>query len=284
MSISKRTMNFKNILFALFVLGTSFCATAQRNVTPVETDDKKPQQPTLHYFDKHGKPLDEPVLFISDTDTLKRVSSKPIYPRFNSLSVGINIWDAAMKIAGQSYTGVDIWTNLSIHNMLFPTLELGVGMANKQSERNFYHYKGKPSFYTKVGIDYNFLYKSNSDYQLFIGLRVGMSSFGFEITDIYINSDYWQQQNIFSITDQHSTAIWGEALAGIKVKIWKNFSMGWTFRYKGMFKCTDGKMASPGYIPGFGGRNSKIGATFSFIYTIPFTQKSSKQTIKRENE
>ena len=33
----------------------------QREITPVDIDDKKPKQPILHYYDKHGNPLKEPA-------------------------------------------------------------------------------------------------------------------------------------------------------------------------------------------------------------------------------
>jgi len=261
-----------HILLTAISLCMALSVSGQRNVTPVESDDKKPKQPTLHYYDKHGKPLDEPVLFLADLDTVKKPTAAPVYPKIYSTSIGLNIWDMAMALAGQSYKGLDIWADLSLHNWIFPTAELGIGWANHRPKEGDYNYKGKPSFYAKVGVNYNFLYKSNPDYQFFLGVRLGVSHFGYEITDISIRSDYWQQDNRFSITDQSATALYGEALAGVKVKIWKNFSMGWTFRYHGMFKCTDGSMSTPAYIPGFGSKTGKISASFSLIYTIPLAR------------
>lgn len=45
---------------------------AQRKVTPVETDDNKVEKPRLHYYDKHGNRLDEPVEFITEPDTVAK--------------------------------------------------------------------------------------------------------------------------------------------------------------------------------------------------------------------
>lgn len=263
------------ILFS-FIAAMSSLAQ-QREITPVDVDDKKPQQPTLHYYDKHGNPLDEPVMFLHELDTIKvNTAPRTAYPLLNALSVGVNIWNPIMAIAGQNYGGIDIWADLSLHNWFFPVVELGLGVADNTPEDGNFTYKGKPSFYAKVGLNYNFFYKKDSDYQLFLGVRGGFSSFKYDITDISINSSYWQQTNQFELLDQKSTAFYGEALIGIKVKIWKAFSMGWTFRYHKLFSCKDAANSSPWYIPGYGSRNSSLSATFSLIYTLPLTTKQNQ--------
>ena len=107
---------------------------------------------------------------------------------------------------------------------------LGIGIADNRPEEGNFRYKGKPPFYGKVGINYNFLYKSNPDYQVYLGLRGGFSSFRYDITDITINSSYWDQTNRFSLTNQKGHALYGEVLAGIKVKIW-NLGCRWGGTY-----------------------------------------------------
>jgi len=247
-------------------------ASAQKKITPVDDDPTKPRQPVLHYYDKHGNPLDEPVLFLAELDTAKRVGPKPVYPLLQSVSVGVNIFDGVMLLAGQKHASFDVWAELSLHNWFQPVVELGVGMADNKPEEGNFHYKGKPSFYGKVGINYNFLYKSNPDYQVHLGLRGGYSSFRYDITDITINSPYWDQSNGFSIVGQKAHALYGEVLGGIKVKIWKNISMGWDFRYKFKFNSSKGSNSDPWFIPGYGAK-SPISASFSLIYTVPLSKK-----------
>lgn len=256
------------------VVSASTTISLQRKITPVETDDKKPFKPALHYYDKKGEPLEEPVMFLSELDTIKEESKPKInYPLLNAVSVGINIWDPIMAMAGQKYGGIDIWADLSLYNRFFPVVEMGVGIAENTPKDGNYTYKGKPSFYAKVGMNYNFFFNDTPDYQLFAGVRGGFSSFSYEITDITVNSSYWQQSNNFCILDQTTTALYGEALLGIKVKIFDAFSMGWTFRYHAMFKCNDAQNSTPWYIPGYGSKTSKLTATFSLIYTIPLSKK-----------
>lgn len=247
-------------------------AFGQKKITPVDNDPTKPRQPVLHYYDKHGNPLEEPVLFLADLDTVKRAGPKPVYPLLHAVSVGVNFFDGAMLLAGQKHASFDVWAELSLHNWIQPVVELGIGYADNRPEEGNFRYKGKPSFYGKIGVNYNFLYKSNPDYQVHLGLRGGYSSFRYDITDITINSPYWDQSNGISILNQKAQALYGEVMGGIKVKIWKNISMGWDFRYRFKFKCSDGSNSTPWFIPGYG-TTSRIGASFSLIYTIPLNKK-----------
>lgn len=265
------------IVYLFLSLFASLSVFSQK-ITPVDEDPEKPQMPTLHYYDKHGKPLDEPVMFLTDLDTVTNVRPGPVYPLLYSASVGFNFFDGIMQLAGQKHASYDIIASLSLHNWFEPVLELGIGLADNKPEEGNYHYKGKPSLYTKIGINYNFLYKSNPDYQVFLGLRGGFSAFSYDIKDITINSDYWQQSNKFSLDNQKAQAFYGQVVAGIKVKIWKMISMGWSFRYGFIFKKTNGENSSPWFIPGYG--TTPISATFSLIFNIPIhTQRKQTQIL-----
>lgn len=255
----------------ILLLGIAIGAKAQK-ITPVDNDPTKPQQPVLHYYDKHGKPLEEPVLFLADLDTVANVKPGPVYPLLQSASVGLNIFDGVMLLAGQKHASFDVWASLSLHNWFEPVVELGMGFADNRPEDGNFHYKGKPSFYGKIGINYNFLYKSTPDYQAFFGLRGGYSTFSYDITDITIDSPYWDESNRFSILGQRAHSLYGEALAGIKVKIWKDFCMGWSLRYRFKFNVSHGSNSVPWFIPGYGAGN-RIGVSFSLIYTLPLSKK-----------
>lgn len=251
-----------------------------QTITPVDTDPTKPRQPVLHYYDKHGEPLDEPVLFLAELDTVKSASPKPVYPLIYSATLGFNFFDGIMKLAGQKHASFDLWASLSLHNWFEPVIEVGIGYADNKPEDGNFHYKGKPSFYGKIGLNYNFLYKSNPDYQVYLGLRGGYSSFRYEITDITINSAYWDQSNNFSILDQKAHAMYGEVVGGIKVNLWKGIAMGWSIRYRMKFKSTNGSNSTPWFIPGYG-TNSPLSASFSISYTLPL-DKFKKKMMSEE--
>lgn len=266
-----------SLFFLLFFIisGTLF---AQKKVTPVDNDPNKPAQPTLHYYDKHGDPLEEPVLFMAELDTVTSSLPKPVYPLLYSASVGFNFFDGVLCLLGQKHSSYDIQASVSLHNWFEPALEFGIGFANNKPLTSNFRYKSKPSFYGKIGANYNFMYKSNPDYQVYLGLRFGYSSYKYEITDVTINSDYWGQTNNFTIPNQHASAFYGQALAGIKVKIWKWFSLGWSLRYGFKMKQKLPENSRPWFIPGYG--TGALSATFSVIYTLPIHTQKIEEPIE----
>lgn len=259
------------------ILGVAL-SYGQKTITPVDNDPNKPAQPTLHYYDKHGNPLEEPVLFMAELDTVTSVRPKPIYPLLYSASVGFNFFDGIMSLFGQSHSSYDVQTSLSLHNWIEPTLEFGIGFADNHPEDKNFRYKTSPAFYGKIGANYNFMYKSNPDYQVYLGLRFGYSTYNYQITDVTINSGYWGQTNHFSILDQHGNTFYGQVLAGIKVKIWKWFSLGWNLRYGFKMKQTNGSNSNVWFIPGYG--TGALSAGFSLIYTLPIHTQKREESIE----
>lgn len=251
-----------------------------QDITPIDIDREKPEQPRLHYYDKHGNKLPEPVLFIAEEDTIKKPSAASPWPVYNGMTYGVNIWDAAMLIAGQSYASFDLSAAVSIRNWFFPTVEAGIGFANNHSDLSPLTYRTKPSPFIKLGIDYNFLYKSTPDYRVCIGLRCGFSPVNYEITDITIDSGYWDQTEHFSILKQHTNAFYGEALASLKVKIWKGWSLGWSVRYHFNFHTPDGTGSTPWFIPGYGA-SAPLTATFSIFYDLGGKKKIEKEETQQ---
>lgn len=253
-------------------------------ITPVDIDTEKPQQTVMHYYDKHGNPLPEPVRFVIETDTVTRPKASSPYPLFNGFNIGVNFADAIMLAAGQKHAGFDVSADVSLHNWFFPTVEVGLGYAKSTPETGNYTYTGKLSPYFKIGCNYNFMYKSNPDYNVFLGLRAGFTPYTYDITDVTVNSGYWEESKHYDILNQKAFTIYGEALAGLKVKLWKYIAMGWTIRYhfklhtSHKVKIGDGKAGSdPWYIPGYG-TTSPIGFTFSLIFSMP----GRKQKISDE--
>lgn len=217
--------------------------TRERTVTPVETDRQKPPKPLLHYYDRHGNPLDEPVLVWVDTDTISRPSAAPVYPALTRLDLGVNIFDGVAMLAGQSYGSFDASISLPIFNWIVPCVDVGVGVLKSPPNNGSYTYTGKASPYFKIGFDYNFLYRSKQDYRAGVGFRCGYSH-------------RWY------------SAVYGEIAAGLMVKVAGPFSMGWSLRYRFMFH-TDKAMPDGWFVPGYGARNRSLAATFSLYYTLP---------------
>lgn len=253
-------------------------------ITPVDIDDNK-REPVLHYYDKHGDPLDEPVLFLATLDTVPKPKAKPNFPLYNGVTVGVNFGDALMAAFGQKYGSYDIQADVSLFNWIFPVMEAGLGFVDTTPENKNYTYRVRPSFYAKLGFNYNFLYKSDPAYQLFLGFRAAFSRFSWAVDNVSITSPYWQESSTFNMRGMKSTAIWGEALAGIKVKIVSGFSLGWSFRWHFPFHIGKGKpkdlpsgidtsaLSTPWFIPGYGGSSPFC---FTLTASWTFAQKQSK--------
>lgn len=260
--------SLRPLLLILFSMLVSVSAIAQeRKITPVDSDDKKPRQPTLHYYDKHGNPLETPVMFLSELDTITAPKAGPNFPTYNGCSIGLNFADAIMMAAGQKHASFDLRADVSIHNWFFPVIEAGFGFADSRPEAGNFKYVCPPSLYLKAGMNYNFLYKSNPDYQVFVGLRAGFSAFSYHIDDITLSSSYWNQEATFNISDQRLTAFWGEAVAGLKVKIYRNISLGWDLRYRFKFHFSQPSNSQPWFVPGYGA-SSPLRLCFSIYYSV----------------
>ncbi len=240
----------------------------QRTVTPIENRDNLTAKPQLHYYDKHGKPLDEPVAVWIDKDTVK-VSRAPKMPLYNGVTVGVNFFDGILQMAGQSYANYFVSGAVNMHNWFFPTVEVGLGFADHKPKGKNYKYKTSPTLFAKVGVDYNFLYNSNPAYKALLGVRFGYSSFKYDITDISIPNDYWGSgSQPVEMAQQKASALWGEVVAGLQVHIYRGLSLGWSLRYKFRMHVSDGSSSQPWFLPGFGARNAPFSATFTVFYDI----------------
>lgn len=249
-----------------------------RRITPVDIDDNKPRV-VMHYYDKHGEPLDEPVMFLATLDTVTKVKSKPLYPLYNGVSIGVNFADAILHVAGQTHQSYDIWADVSLFNWFFPVVEMGVGFANSTPKEMNFTYKSKAAFYAKLGMNYNFLYKSDSAYQAFAGFRVGFSSFSYDLENVTIDNGYWEENQVMNLYGLKASAIYGDVLAGLKVKIVKNFSLGWNLRYHFKLHTNSKSASTPWFIPGYGA-SSPLGISFSAIYS--FGQKPKRELTPEE--
>lgn len=269
------------ILLIALILMTALGAGAQepdkRHVTPVKPETNRVQPPP--------KGTDEKIIqqYISGDstaaiqealkDSLRRVYKR--YPRLTDLSIGINLAEPLFMAFGQSYASADVNATLNMWNRIQPTVELGLGWANKSPDDMNFTYKGKPSPYFKVGANYNFLFKNTPDYQVFLGVRLGYSTFSFDVADVrYVNS-YWNEDIPYAIRGERSHALWGEAGVGLKVKLFGQLAMGWMIRYHGIFDYGKNANSKPWFIPGYGPRGSSLGLSLGIFYTLPLHRETT---------
>ena len=271
------TVKYLRIMMtALLMVGVCQYAFSQSNkgtITPVESDDEAPQKPVLHYYDKHGEKLDTPVLYLAELDTVSGVRPSSPYPLFNGVTFGVGFGDAIMKLIGQKHMSYDISAMVSLHNWFFPVVEAGIGWGRYSDNNDLYKINAKPSMYAKVGINYNFLYKSDPAYMAYLGLRFGVSSHTWDKTNIRSTNEAGEVVNSPDQLNQKCVSTYGEVLAGLKVKIAGPFSLGWNVRYRLGLHNSGG--ADPWFVPGYG--TGPLGVNISAYFT--FGEKKKRNLI-----
>lgn len=273
---------------AVIIFSVIFCcvlaSTAQRRISPVKTPGTEPvkneardsileSRRLVHYHDENGN------VIVVDTVTGKEVRDtvpqpgeggipKMIYPLLHSASVGLDIWDPVMRIAGNHYGLIGFSAQVSLHNRYIPTFEFGFGNADYTPDDGNFTYKSDLAPYFKIGCDYNIFYNSNPDYYLYAGLRYGFSFFSYELRNVRIENDYWGSIATVDMPKRDFNAHWLEFCIGLKVKIYGPVSMGWSVRYHSIMSETSLRYGPPYYVPGFGTHSSSIGGSFSIYYNF----------------
>ena len=247
----------------------------QRKVTPVKPSTNKVMTPP--------KGTDEKIIeqYLSGDTAQARAQERkdslakiyPHYPTLTELQLGVNFGDALLMAFGQKYSSFDVSATLNMWNRFQPVLALGLGRAKDTPDDMNFTYTGKLSPYFKVGANFNFLFKKEPRYQVYAGVRLGFSTFKYDITDVVINNGYWgENSHTYDLRGLSGNALWGEFLLGLKVNIAGNWSLGWEAKYHGLFKYKKSDNGKPWYIPGYGSRNSKWAFGLSVYYTLPLSR------------
>lgn len=204
------------------------------------------------------------------------------FPLVMGVNVGVNIWDPVMRLFGQKHGLVGFSADVNLHNRYFPAFELGLGTARRTPSGMNYTYRSPLSVYFKLGMDYNFLYNSNPDYQWLIGVRYGFSPFTWAIDDITLSSGYWDESVRFSIPSQSATAGWGELCLGLRIRLGGNIRAGWMLRFHALLHESRNEHGEPWYIPGFGSRGQSITGSFTISYTLPLNKAKTDAVLRME--
>lgn len=189
---------------------------------------------------------------------------------FNGFTVQVDVASlatTALKL-GDSYS-MEGGIQFDLKKKYYPVFELGVAGADKFSTANA-EFKTNGLF-GRIGIDMNMVKKkkdSKPTSNLFLaGVRIGMSHFAYDITNLQITNEYWGGTETINYANQISTKVWFEVVAGVRVEIIKNIFMGWTVRDKNLLGTDVSGEVFPAYIPGYGLNTSNL---WSINYTIGY--------------
>lgn len=165
---------------------------------------------------------------------------------------------------------------LNLKNTYFPIVEVGYGKCSKEDFNTKIKYKVNAP-YARVGIDFNMLKDKFQSNRLYLGARYGFSAFKYDISVPSMTDPIWGGSGSFSMTDNKCTSHWLEAVFGVEVRIFKNFHMGWSVRYKRELTSTKNEFAKPNCIPGYGYTTNTTcwGATYNLIFDLNWGMKKS---------
>ncbi len=156
--------------------------------------------------------------------------------------------------------------NIRLKQRYYPTFEGGYARAETSADGG--QHKGEGGFF-RVGLDINGLKKHPERLNaLLVGIRIGTGMQGYDLTNVAINSPYWEGNRKMDFYNQFHADCWGEVVAGCQVQVWEGLQMGWYVRLKILFtrKASDEKVM-PYYIPGFGYRDD---TNWGFNYYIGY--------------
>lgn len=274
----------RKLLVAILLITCALTALAQRRVTPVGTpvgissgrERTDSMTNVVSRVDLNGNTIlvDTVTGQEYNDSTLLPPPPRMIFPLLHSVIAGVNLWDGGMRLLGQKYGIGSVWAALSLHNRYLPYFEVGLGSADDTPDGSNFTYKSPLAPFFKLGVNYNFLYNSTPDYQIYAGLRYGFTPFKYYIDNVTVDEGYWNDPSHFSIASQSSTAGYLEFVLGIKVKIVKQFSVGWHVGFHKILHESAAPYGKPMYIPGYGKRGATLTAGLSIIYTIPLNNSA----------
>lgn len=270
--------------------------TAQRRVTPappVTPDRPAATQPDRPAAQKRPSTLAEVrddergTIVLVDTVTGKEwVDStatlrvkKMLYPLLTDVSVGVDVWDAAMRIFNQKFGVAGLSARLSLHNRYILALEAGLGKADDTPSGLNFTFHSPLAPYFRIGADYNIFYNNSPDYQFTAGVRYGCSPFKWSVDDVTVDDGYWGTPTSFSLPGRSSFAGWLELTLGVKVKIAGPLAMGWNFKFHKMLHLSGTGAGDPMIIPGFGKKESTVTGAFTIYYTLRLGDKPAPEPV-----
>lgn len=167
-----------------------------------------------------------------------------------------------------NYGQIEAALRINMKGTYFPILEVGLGHSDHKDDETDLYYKTY-SPYFRVGCDYNFARDKHSGNRLYAGLRIGYCNFKYDLSGPDLIDPIWSTSIPYDFNGLSSNCLWSELAFGIEAKIWENFHMGWSIRYRMRIKQDTPEIGQAWYVPGFGINDThNFGGTFNLIFDL----------------
>ncbi|QHI36124.1 hypothetical protein IMCC3317_14780 [Kordia antarctica] len=231
------------------------------------------------------------VSFAQDTEVTTVVNDTiPTKENYN-LRVGIDVSKPIRMLLEDDYQGFEIVADFRLTKKFYLAAELGNEKKTVAEDQLNFTTQGS---FVKVGFDFN-AYENWFGMQnsIIVGMRYGFSTHSQTLNSysIYQSNQHLEDESIltqspgteFSSLNGH----WVEVVAGIKVELYDNIYMGFSFRLNRLMSSKEPENFQNLFIPGFNKvtSDSNIGAGFNYTisYSIPIYKKAKKKKVEEED-
>ena len=194
-----------------------------------------------------------------------------------SVRIGTDVFSLIRSGYDETYSGWEANADVDFYKY-YLALDYGSWGRTFHTDSGLYKNNGH---YFRIGADVNFLAKDPDRNMLFFGFRYAQSNFSENLTTTVYDSLWGSLSR--SYTNSDAKAHWLELTTGLRVKMWKNFWMGYTARYKFGLSTSNTPEMIPGDVPGYGrndGKSAYWGFNYQIFWRIPIRKEKSISSKK----
>ena len=213
---------------------------------------------------------------VKKVDSVSEKVNTKFYPR--AFRVGTDVISIGKTLTMGTYTGWEMNGDVDF-GKLYLAFDYGSwGKDKTLPDSGYYHNSGT---YWRAGADINLLKKDPDRNMVFFGIRYAQSYFN-ESTSINFTDHYFGHIKK-PLVNSDLTASWGEIVAGLRVKIWKQFWMGYTARMKFALSAKGETEFKTYDVPGYGLIANQIywGFNYQIFWSIPFKKQAKPPSIQK---
>jgi hypothetical protein len=184
----------------------------------------------------------------------------------SGIRIGTDVISIIKSQSGNKFEGWEINADIDFYRY-YLVVDYGSWARSEELVNGSYQNDGN---YFRIGTDVNFMLKDPDRNMFFLGFRYGQSKFDEVLNYTFTDPAFGNFQK--SVTTSQIIGRWAELTAGLRVKIWKGFWMGYTAR----LKFAPGTSSTPGVIPydipGYGRaeKSTYWGLNYQVFWRIPF--------------
>ncbi len=190
-----------------------------------------------------------------------------------ALRIGFDLSNYGFYIAQKGFLSNEFSLDYSRNGKNIYALDVGFISGGVSSSDYIMKASG---IYSRLGIDKNFL--NHPDDVLSLGTRLGFSRYSYSPDNVIFRDPLWGDYS-GGIETQKMTAVWIEAVMGIKTEILRNVYLGWSVSARVMLR-NPGNVYFPEYkVPGYGSLKGSVSPGFGFFvfYRIPIKKNGSNK-------